>query len=917
MNSVKCYCSSCAPLSRKLLSLRFCSAHLRDDTKRLASIKPESSGGTYKYLSECIQKTNDSLQRAKAAKEPQDTSEILAENIAAEAIPITTNNEAEFIPEPAELLRAPSPLPDDGLESIYTSNIYPELHSPPNAATPIIQDTFDLAGVDSQSETDSISGFEGEESDGEPTPDSEQDIEDTVSDVGDEQEPDTFDLLFLAIPECVSRLRTKIRNGYTTPPRPSDDSFRIPDLDPSETLSLKLYVAWRRTNGTVRAYNEHREVLQDATEVEILSLHLVRKLILKISRLEPKRIDMCPKSCMAFTGEYQGKDKCQYINPKTKEVCGQLRWKKTASGKQVPHAQFTVLPVMASIRAMFANADTASLLRYQDARLQEILKLAATATNMKAEKRFSDFADASAHLQDVEITTRHSPSSRVSETDCPFGSSLARPPHTLDFYNELRIPPPPKHKAATTTAIHALTTDTGAQCPLPTHSARKKQGRTGSVSPVDVEGAVDEFNSTPANPAAHNTLQARDDDRPCNGNDLSVTTAQSTRESRRESGQTHRTHDRLDRIHRIWDASAEWGAVRKASESESTPCHGLWCAPVNPASCASVAFITAASPCHPASTRSACDGNGSSNSSLGDVTATYPNTTIGRTFLNNNTLVQLEGPQDVNNSRHQVLAWCQSQENGVFVLNQPSETYRDELREKEKRILALEEARSIQDFERDKLEAECHIYEGRITRLRRSSQPRWAPSQETIDCMCYDIDELRAKNASNAASGQTTKRGYKVAGRAVIEKYHHREFEEAKEYSDKGVQYDPTNFAISRSAQTGGPPKIHGPHRVIQHPDRSCPRTCASRGPYLTLIEFSTASIAKAEDDCTMMTGRCGDVPRGALEGLNMTVRTTQAQIPRDEDTNSSSTGPTLAASYTLHNNLGDASGPIDGHTLV
>lgn len=48
----------------------------------------------------------------------------------------------------------------------------------------------------------------------------------------------------------------------------------------------------------------------------------------------------------------------------------------------------------------------------------------------------------------------------------------------------------------------------------------------------------------------------------------------------------------------------------------------------------------------------------------------------------------------------------------------------------------------------------------------------------------------------------------KVASRAAIEKYHHREFEEVKEYSDTGIQYDPTYFAVSRSAQTDAPPKI-------------------------------------------------------------------------------------------------------------
>ncbi|KAF5342193.1 hypothetical protein D9611_001989 [Ephemerocybe angulata] len=208
-----------------------------------------------------------------------------------------------------------------------------------------------------------------------------------------------------------------------------------------------------------------------------------------------------------------------------------------------------------------------------------------------------------------------------------------------------------------------------------------------------------------------------------------------------------------------------------------------------------------------------------------------------------------------------------------------SETYRDELREKEKKILALEEARSIQDVERDKLEAERHIYEERILRLEEELSSAMSTFsdldeqkhqnlllKETIDRMRYDIDELRAQNASNAAGGQTstsgnesggnntlqselagkmiwegdeeqsegnvstdtaveedddiegeeedviqtiiTRKKRKVASRAAIEKYHQREFEEAKEYSDTGVQYDPTNFAISRSAQTEEPPRI-------------------------------------------------------------------------------------------------------------
>ncbi|TFK27476.1 hypothetical protein FA15DRAFT_723927 [Coprinopsis marcescibilis] len=47
-----------------------------------------------------------------------------------------------------------------------------------------------------------------------------------------------------------------------------------------------------------------------------------------------------------------------------------------------------------------------------------------------------------------------------------------------------------------------------------------------------------------------------------------------------------------------------------------------------------------------------------------------------------------------------------------------------------------------------------------------------------------------------------TRKKRKVASKAQIEKTQQRIFEEMKEYSDTGTQYDPTLFAVSRSAQT-------------------------------------------------------------------------------------------------------------------
>jgi len=54
------------------------------------------------------------------------------------------------------------------------------------------------------------------------------------------------------------------------------------------------YVAWKKSNGIVIAYKLHAEVLQEAPGVEILSLHSVRKLAVKLTDFQPVKVDICP-----------------------------------------------------------------------------------------------------------------------------------------------------------------------------------------------------------------------------------------------------------------------------------------------------------------------------------------------------------------------------------------------------------------------------------------------------------------------------------------------------------------------------------------------------------------------------------------------------------------------------------------------
>ncbi|KAF9456531.1 hypothetical protein BDZ94DRAFT_1149152, partial [Collybia nuda] len=53
------------------------------------------------------------------------------------------------------------------------------------------------------------------------------------------------------------------------------------------------YITWRKTNGTVAAYNAHKYVLEKATGIEILSLYKVIQLAMSKTQLYPTVIDMC------------------------------------------------------------------------------------------------------------------------------------------------------------------------------------------------------------------------------------------------------------------------------------------------------------------------------------------------------------------------------------------------------------------------------------------------------------------------------------------------------------------------------------------------------------------------------------------------------------------------------------------------
>lgn len=199
-----------------------------------------------------------------------------------------------------------------------------------------------------------------------------------------------------SLPKTLDDLQKNLLGDYSCPKTPPANTSMPQKLTPSEMTTLQHYVAWKKSNGTVQAYKLHAQVLQNATGMDIQSLHSARKLAMNLTELKPSQVDMCPRSCLAYTGEFAELQSCPHVNNNGK-TCGEPRYRvKTKSTTQnKPRAQMMYLPIIATLKAMFANAETSRQLRYRDKCLQEVLHLVATAP---ATMKYSDFCDSKVHI---------------------------------------------------------------------------------------------------------------------------------------------------------------------------------------------------------------------------------------------------------------------------------------------------------------------------------------------------------------------------------------------------------------------------------------------------------------------------------------------------------------------------------------
>jgi hypothetical protein len=145
------------------------------------------------------------------------------------------------------------------------------------------------------------------------------------------------------------------------------DQFRnpsgeVPELDEQTQISLELFSALAAHLKS--AYEEARRVFNKTRpDSPLHSYWVVKSRLGKLSRITQIETDMCPKSCVAFTGPFADLEQCP--------ECGSPRYDDKKPGK-VPFRRFYTIPLGPQIQAQWRTPEGANWMRYRNRKTDAI-----------------------------------------------------------------------------------------------------------------------------------------------------------------------------------------------------------------------------------------------------------------------------------------------------------------------------------------------------------------------------------------------------------------------------------------------------------------------------------------------------------------------------------------------------------------
>ena len=155
-------------------------------------------------------------------------------------------------------------------------------------------------------------------------------------------------------PEDIERLRA------------ADPDPRLDVMDEHFVKALQLFLS--TTNASRTTYDNIRAgMLRCYPNDPFLSFWQVKQRVEQLSGVVPIFSDMCPDTCVGFTGPLDDCDHCP--------LCGKDRYR---SGTRVPQRQFVTIPLGPVIQALYGSPETAGKMHYREQATAQILEYAQT-----------------------------------------------------------------------------------------------------------------------------------------------------------------------------------------------------------------------------------------------------------------------------------------------------------------------------------------------------------------------------------------------------------------------------------------------------------------------------------------------------------------------------------------------------------
>ena len=138
--------------------------------------------------------------------------------------------------------------------------------------------------------------------------------------------------------------------------------------DALSILSLRIFLAL--IGGSQQMYNDVRDaLLLHDPALQLTSYYSTRKIAQNTTGITQIRTDMCPKSCVAYTGPFSALTHCP--------TCGLARYEEKQSSRsskmfRTPRQQFYTIPLGPQLQALWRTPEGADRMRYRNRKTFEV-----------------------------------------------------------------------------------------------------------------------------------------------------------------------------------------------------------------------------------------------------------------------------------------------------------------------------------------------------------------------------------------------------------------------------------------------------------------------------------------------------------------------------------------------------------------